>query len=306
MYVNAANSPGQTLVTAPMKMKRVLFVDDSPEYLETLGRVIGDWSQGEWEIMLAKGSSDAFALLQDHPADLVVIDILMPVVDGAQLLRMLKRSHPGMRKVVLTGMVDTALRNDCLKQGADLFLEKPRTPADLEIVYRALKHVLALEETSGFRGVLRRANIRDIIQMECLNQRSSIVEIASVELWGEIFIERGNVVHAQTATSTGGEAFAELVNLKSGEFSIKPYAEPGERTLSSRFEALLLAAAHAWDELLAGPSHAVEPVHQDHHAVHQDHHAVRHPDDTTTTWFRRKPEDNPTTTVQGPNDTPAP
>jgi len=286
-------------------------VDDSPEYLETLGRVIGDWSHGESEILLAQASSDAFALLQEHPADLVVIDILMPVVDGAQLLRMLQRSHPAMRKVVLTGMVDTELRNDCLKQGADLFLEKPRTPADLEIVYQALKHVLALEETSGFRGVLRRANIRDIIQMECLNQRSSIVEIASVELWGEIFIERGNVVHAQTASSTGGEAFAELVNLKSGEFSIKPYAEPGERTLSSRFEALLLAAAHAWDELLAGQptAHPEEPVHHadhhvDHHAGHEAGHHSGH--DTTTTWFRRKPEDDTTSAVQGSSETPAP
>ena len=291
--VKTANSPSQVLVGAPSKLKKVLFVDDSPEYLETLGRVIGAWSQGEWEISLARGSSDAFTLLQDEPADLVVIDVLMPVVDGVQLLRMLHRSHPGMRKVVLTGMLDTVLRNDCLKQGADLFLEKPRTSADLEIVYQALKHVLALEETSGFRGVLRRANIRDIIQMECLNQRSSIVEIATTDLWGEIFIERGNVVHAQTAGSKGGEAFAELVNLKCGEFSIKPYAEPSERTLSSRFEALLLAAAHAWDELLAGQA----PTPQHIELVEKKSH------DTTTTWFRRKPGEEPTSLIRVSTDT---
>ena len=276
-----------------MKTKRVLFVDDSPEYLETLGRVIGGWCEGEWEILLARGSSDAFAVLQEQPADLVVIDVLMPVVDGVQLLRMLHRSHPGMRKVVLTGMVDPALRNDCLKHGADLFLEKPRTAADLEIVYRALKHVLALEETSGFRGVLRRANIRDIIQMECLNQRSSIVEIAAPEMWGEIFIERGNVVHAQTAESKGGEAFAQLVNLKWGEFSIKPYAEPGERTLSSRFEALLLAAAHAWDEMLSGQTPAPQPVEP---VPKKDHEKG---DDTTTTWFRRKSEGDTASAREG-------
>ena len=278
-----------------MKLKRVLFVDDSPEYLETLGRVIGDWSQGEWEILLAQGSSDAFALLQEQPADLVVIDVLMPVVDGVQLLRMLHRSHPCMRKVVLTGMVDSVLRNDCLKQGADLFLEKPRTPEDLVIVYRALRHVLALEETSGFRGVLRRANIRDIIQMECLNQRSSIIEIASTELWGEIFVERGNVVHAQTAESKGAEAFSQLVNLKTGEFNLKAYVEPGERTLSSRFEALLLAAANAWDQMLAGQAptpHSIDPLQKQER--------------DTTTWFRRKGEEDAASAAQGASDSPAP
>src|SRR5262249_21106029 len=270
--------PGETLVTAPTRLKRVLFVDDSPEYLETLGRVIGGWGEGGWEILLAQGSSEALSMFEAHPADLVVIDVLMPVVDGVQLLRMLHRSHPAMRKVVLTGMAEPALRSDCLKQGADLFLEKPRAVADMEIVFRALKHVLALEETSGFRGVLRRANIRDIIQMECLNQRSSIIEILSEEAVGEIFIERGNVVHAQTGSSNGGEAFAQLVNLKVGEFNIKPFTEPGERTLSSRFEALLLAAAHAWDQMLAGQSPTPQPVE-----------AVRKKDhDTTTTWFRRK------------------
>jgi len=271
-------------------------VDDSPEYLETLGRVLGGWSEGEWEILLAQGSSEAFSLLEAQPADLVVIDVLMPVVDGVQLLRMLHRSHPGMRKVVLTGMVESVLRRDCLKQGADLFLEKPRSVADLEIVYRALKHVLALEETSGFRGVLRRANIRDIIQMECLNQRSSIVEITTTEGGGEIFIERGNVVHAQTAGSKGGEAFAQLVNLKSGEFNLKPYVEPRERTLSSRFEALLLAAAHAWDQMLAGQSPAPQPIEP----VQKKEH------DTTTTWFRRKREDDSARAAQRASDTPAP
>lgn len=283
-------------MTAPIKLKRVLFVDDSPDYLETLGRVIGGWSEGEWEIRLAQGSSEAFTMLEAQPADLVVIDVLMPVVDGVQLLRMLHRSHPDMRKVVLTGMVEPALRSDCLKQGADLFLEKPRSIGDMEIVYRALKHVLALEETSGFRGVLRRANIRDIIQMECLNQRSSIVEITAEETVGEIFIERGNVVHAQTAGSKGGEAFAQLVNLKSGEFKIIPFNEPGERTLSSRFEALLLAAAHAWDELLAGQP---TPPQSTEHVQKKEH-------DTTTTWFRRKREDDSARAAQGAGNTPAP
>lgn len=287
IHVNTAESLDPT-PEVPRRLKRVLFVDDSPDYLQTLGRVIGDWSHGEWEILLAQGSSDAFALLQEAPADLVVIDVLMPVVDGTQLLRMLHRSHPAMRKVVLTGMVDAALRNDCLKQGADLFLEKPQSAQDLIIVYRALKHVLTLEETSGFRGVLRRANIRDIIQMECLNQRCSRVEIASVEMWGEIFIERGNVVHAQAGDMKGAEAFSHLINLKSGEFCLKPYSEPPERTLSSRFEALLLAAAHAWDQMLAGqdPSPHFESVQQHHHDPHHHH-------DTTTTWFRRKPGGEP-------------
>ena len=116
---------------APTKLKRVLFVDDSPEYLETLGRVIGGWSEGEWEILLAQGSSEAFAILETHPADLVVIDVLMPVVDGVQLLRMLHRSHPAMRKVVLTGMAESALRSDCLKMakglGAHAAVMKPFT-----------------------------------------------------------------------------------------------------------------------------------------------------------------------------------
>jgi len=270
-------------------LKRVLFVDDSPDYLATLGRVIGDWSRGEWEILLAKGSSEAFALLQEAPADLVVIDVLMPVVDGTQLLRMLHRSHPAMRKVVLTGMIDADLRNSCLKQGADLFLEKPQSPEDLVIVYRALKHVLTLEETSGFRGVLRRANIRDIIQMECLNQRCSLVEIASVEMWGEIFIERGNVVHAQAGELKGAEAFSHLINLKSGEFCLKAYTEPPERTLSSRFEALLLAAAHAWDQMLADQ----EPTHVPHELIHHQQQPHHPHSDTTTTWFRRKREEQP-------------
>src|ERR1700756_2958993 len=126
---------------APLTVKKVLFVDDNLHFLEMIERVMGPWSKGEWQIFLAQNSGKALLIMQEHAIDLAVVDIQMPVVDGIQFLALLHRKYPGVQKVTLSAYADTASRTACLNHGAELFLEKPRNPGDLEIIFSTLREL---------------------------------------------------------------------------------------------------------------------------------------------------------------------
>jgi hypothetical protein len=65
---------------------------------------------------------------------------------------------------------------------------------------------------------------------------------------GEIYIEAGVITHAAVGALAGEKAFNRLLSLRSGEFHLKPFKAPPQRTLHDNWEVLLLEAARNTDE----------------------------------------------------------
>jgi hypothetical protein len=100
----------------------------------------------------------------------------------------------------------------------------------------------------GFTGALRQVNLQEVIQVECNGRHSSILEIRNPEMRGQIYIEAGAVTHAAVGELTGDPAFYRLLSLRGGEFQVKPFRPPPQRTIHTRWEHLLMDAARATDE----------------------------------------------------------
>src|SRR5580692_4640828 len=233
----------------PNNLKKVLFVDDNLQFLEMIERLMGNWSQGEWQIFLAQNAGKALIILQEQSIDLAVVDVQMPVVDGIQFLALLNRKYPAVQKVTLSAYADDASRAACLNHGAELFLEKPRDPADLELIFATLRELARHKPTiTGFRGVLRQVSLQDVIQMECLNRNSSILEVNAGKWQGEIFIKDGSIIHAHADDRNGEAALNKILALKGGEFSLRPFTAPPVQTIDGSWEFLLMEAARARDE----------------------------------------------------------
>ena len=229
--------------------RKVLFIDDDPQFLETMRRVMGALSHDSWEIFSAETTSAAFALLHEHPINLAVIDVQMPVTDGLQFLRLLNRRYPNLQKVVLTGFgASETYRATCLSSGAELFLEKPKTSTEQETLFTTLNELLKWQPEDGFRGVLRRVGLQDVIQMECLGRNSAILEVKAGRQQGRIYIKDGRIIHAAVGDHKGEEAFLRLLGLRRGEFVMKTFTEPPEQTIDSSYELLLMEAARIQDE----------------------------------------------------------
>lgn len=234
--------------TAQAGVRRVLFVDDDKRFLETVRELMSVLSEGRWEVLTAEGASRAFTVLQEQPVDMAVIDVQMGVMDGIQMLSLLNRGYPNLQKVVLTGFANEKYRAACLSSGAELYLEKPTDPNGWQSLYGVLNEAVKLRPEEGFRGVLRRVGLPDVIQMECLARSSSVLEVVGSALTGKIYIETGQIVHAQVADITGEEAFNQLLSFSGGQFNLKPFTEPPSRTISGQWEFLLMEAARKSDE----------------------------------------------------------
>lgn len=263
-----------------MKPKRFLLVDDDPVLLDTAREIFAALSAGKWDIRTAQNHAQALAEIQSQKPDIVVADIGMPVVDGVQFLRLLNRAHPGQQVVILTGLAAEEKRRECLDLGALLVLEKPTQAGGFQSIFAALDALVTAPAADGFRGMMRRVGLQDVLQMECLGAKSSILEIFTGRVRGRIYIHEGAIVHAESGTVQGEVALYSLLALRGGEFNLKPYAEPPRRTIEGQWEFLLMEAARLQDEAGLQPA-SEEPVAPEPEPVQAPPEFAWHPPDDT-------------------------
>jgi CheY-like chemotaxis protein len=239
--------------------RRILFVDDDQSFLQMMDRLMRLWSKNNWEILTASSANAALSILQEQPPNLVVIDVSMPVVDGLQFLTVVHKRYPELQKIVLTGFASEAYRSACLSNGAELFLEKPKTSEGMESIFATIDELTRWKAEPGFRGVLRRVGLLDVIQMECLGRSSSVLAVASSKTSGNIFIKEGSIIHAESGELKGEEAFYKLFALGSGDFKLNPFIEPSEFSIHSTWESLLMQAAQLRDENVETAEEVIDP-----------------------------------------------
>ena len=157
-----------------IRRKRILFVDDDPQFLMGIRPLFGEMSKGSWEVLGAENHAVALSLLSKERIDLVVLDIGMPVMDGIQFLQLLGRTHPGQQVAMLTGRGTEERRKACFESGAVLFLEKPLSADGFTAIYAALDSVAGAQPQGGFHGMMRRVGLQEVLQMECLGRKSSV------------------------------------------------------------------------------------------------------------------------------------
>lgn len=135
-----------------MSRRRVLFIDDDPRILEGIARLLRP-KRSQVEVLTAVGGAEALGILSRESIDVVISDMRMPMMDGAQLLGEVRRLHPQIVRIILSGQSD---RETILRAvgPAHQFLSKPCDPEVLTVTTLracALRDLLADEELK--RGV---------------------------------------------------------------------------------------------------------------------------------------------------------
>jgi len=114
---------------------RLMVVDDDPHIRELI-RVFLE-KEG-FEIQEAADGEEALSLFASTPADLVILDIMMPKMDGWELCRELRRYYDDIPLLMLTAKAETAQKIKGFELGTDDYLVKPFEPAELVVRVKAL------------------------------------------------------------------------------------------------------------------------------------------------------------------------
>ena len=229
----------------------VLFVDDDPDFLELIASFVRQWRPDHWNVLTASTTAQALRLLSGHNIQLAVLDLRMPIVDGIQFLQLIHRKYPQLKKALLSSYPDDARRQNAAQLGAELILTKPTASQNYAVLFEMLDELLQARSEEGFRGVLRKIGLEDILQMECLSRHTSLLEVTAGGERGRIYIRSGQLVHAEFGQQSGEAALNHLLALRGGEFHHAPYTEPPKRTLEGSWEFLLMEAARHRDETAA-------------------------------------------------------
>ena len=113
---------------------RILTVEDDERIRTAVKLALED--EG-WQVLEADNGEDALSLFRREPADVVLIDIMLPGIDGFEVCRSLRR-HSDVPIVMVTARDDTHDVVAGLEAGADDYLTKPFAPKELSARIRAL------------------------------------------------------------------------------------------------------------------------------------------------------------------------
>ncbi|MEU8071195.1 response regulator transcription factor [Micromonospora sp. NPDC049151] len=129
----------------------VLVVDDDRTVSDVVRRYL---EQDGCRVRLSFDGPDALVAAEEEPPDLVVLDLMMPGLDGIEVCRRLRRRLPGLPVVMLTALGDEADRVAGLEAGADDYVTKPFSPRELVLRIRSVLRRAAPQDR-GPSGVLR-------------------------------------------------------------------------------------------------------------------------------------------------------
>jgi CheY-like chemotaxis protein len=107
----------------PKMKKRILFVDDEAMILQGLQRMLRSM-RAEWEMEFVESAEAALRLLDQKPFDVIVSDMRMPRMNGAELLAEVMKRHPTTVRLILSGYADKDLILKCVGS-THQYLAKP-------------------------------------------------------------------------------------------------------------------------------------------------------------------------------------
>lgn len=102
----------------------ILLVDDEPDILDALRVAIGHLIPGS-TVTAVPSAQDALGQMARSPVDAIVTDERMPGMSGSQLLATVGRTHPQVRRVLMTAFSGAQMREQAREAGAELLLIKP-------------------------------------------------------------------------------------------------------------------------------------------------------------------------------------
>ncbi len=239
---------------SPSRPRRLLVVDDSRliltmvrDFFEPQGYVVEEAGHG----------GEALERIRAFAPDVIVADVLMPVMDGWELFEEV-RKRPETAEVpflflTVEGELPKRLRGFHL--GADDYVTKPFAVEELharvERILSRREQVESARQGSDalLGGSVSHLAISDLLQILALNGKDGIVRLVQAGVEGAIVFERGDIVHASCGPARGRKALFRMFGWSEATFRVLPLEErPIERTVEGPATNLLMDGLVSLDE----------------------------------------------------------
>ncbi len=140
-------------------MSKILIVEDEPDIAELLAYNL---HQAGFETITAINGEDAFRQVNTRLPDLILLDLLLPGMDGLEICRMLKQNlkTADIPVIMLTAKGEKTDRIVGLELGADDYITKPFSPREVVLRIRAVQRRM---QGAGARAAAKQLRIHDLV-----------------------------------------------------------------------------------------------------------------------------------------------
>jgi len=171
---------------------KILIVDDNSDNLDLIGDFLED--EGYENIIFAMSAKEAYTLLQKHSIDLIILDIMMPEIDGLQACQYIKskEEYKDIPIIIATAKTDMETLKMGFDAGANDYVRKPITN-DIELLAR-VNNALSLKAKIDYINEMNQTLDLKIKEEVEKNQRMNIMmqEQSKLAAMGEMI---GNIAH---------------------------------------------------------------------------------------------------------------
>lgn len=235
-------------------MVSVLFVEDDPTVRLVVNQLFSRFRQTH-ELVVVENGLVALQILRQRPIDVVVTDLMMPVMDGFELIAALSCEFPDLPIIVATALEMWNLEK-LTGIGSFRILRKP-----FEI--NALKTAIDTEVEAVKHGAIFGVTLASFLQLVEVERKSCTVRVVAGGEVGYLFFEEGSLVDAEIGSETGLKAANRIVVLNRPEIQITPPTENHRKSIDIPLSNVLLEAFRIKDESLAAAgipvSESIEP-----------------------------------------------
>lgn len=199
-------------------MKNILIADDDPVFLRLLENSLKEYKH-EFKVITAKDGKEAMVILANEPISLLITDIVMPEVDGLELLAHVSENHSATSCYAMTAYgtpeIKKQIPKDILK-----FLNKP-FPMD-EIGQEILK-TLKKDTPSG---LIFGISVASFLLMLELEKKTCLFEVTFPDKTkGLVYFKKGVIQNAVYSSLKGEEAITAIIAHGKAQFRFKPLTE---------------------------------------------------------------------------------
>ena len=222
--------------------KKVLIVDDEETLTWSMSKSLSK-DKDKYEVIIANNGREALAQLEKNKIDLVITDIRMPDVNGLDLLVKIKKEYPQTKVIIMTAYGSSDVQKEANQRGSLYYVEKPFEISDIRKIIIDL-----IGKKKGFQGKVFGLQLTDIIQMNCLGRLTTVLIITRNGEKGIIYLNEGEIIHAECGEQKGTEAFYNILSWHEGEFVSNIGFIPPVQTIYQNWEHLLIEAMRRNDD----------------------------------------------------------
>src|SRR4030066_680613 len=225
-------------------LKKVLIVDDEETLTWSMARSLSR-DKDKYEVVIANNGREALNLLKNNEVDLVISDIRMPDINGLDLLVRVKKEYPHTKVIIMTAYGSSDVQKEANRRGSLFYIEKPFEISDIRKIIIDL-----IGKKKGFQGKLVGLQLTDIIQMNCLSRVTTALTFTKDSEKGVIYLNEGEIVHAECGEEQGTDAFYKIMSWQEGEVVSTIGIVSPLQTIHQSWEHLLVEAMRKNDDIV--------------------------------------------------------